>query len=156
MADQERYLTWDQMTPGMTFRTLRRTITETDLVNFVNASGLFEPLFIDAPYVQERSPYGGRLVPAPLIYGYAEGLSLQGGGFQRSGLALLGVDITMVAPCLVGDTISVTIEVTESRPTKKPGRGVVTTTNTVANQRGETVMVYRPARLVSGTLIGHD
>lgn len=156
MAEQTRYMTWHEMVVGTTFTTMRRTITEVDLVNFVNASGLFEPLFIDAPYVLERSPFGGRLVPAPLTYAYAEGLSVQGGGFQKSGLALMGVDITMRGPVLVGDTIHVRIEVSESRPSSKPGRGVVTTVNNVINQRGETVMVYKPVRLVSGTLIGDD
>lgn len=156
MTEQGRYLTWDQMEVGLSFDTMRRTITEVDLVNFINASGLFEPLFIDVPYVTEKSTYKGRLVTAPLIYAYAEGLAVQGGGFQKSGMALLGVDIKMVAPLFAGDTIRVHIEVTEARPSSKPNRGVVTTTNTVYNQHDQAVMIYKPVRLMSGTLIGEE
>jgi acyl dehydratase len=154
MSDDGRYLTWQEMKVGLQFVTMRRTIFETDLVNFVNAAGLFEPLFIDAPWVQEHSPYGARLVPAVMTYAYAEGLAIHGGGFQKSGLAFLGMDLKVVAPVIVGDTIQVTIEVTESRASSKPDRGVVTTTNTVRNQRGETVLIYTPVRLVTSEVIG--
>ena len=156
MAEQMRYMTWQEMHVGTEFKTLRRTITETDLVNFVNASGLIEPLFVDVPYVTGSSPYGGRLIPEPLIYAYAEGLSVQGGGFGRSGLALLGVEIKMLRPTFVGDTIDVRIIVTESRASKTEGRGVVTTTNSVVNQHDEVVMIYKPVRLVADSLIGDD
>lgn len=40
--------------------------------------------------------------------------------------------------------------VTESRASRTPGRGVVTTTNRVRNQRGEEVLVHMPTRLIRG------
>ena len=50
----------------------------------------------------------------------------------------------------VGDTIGVTVEVIEQRPTSKGDRGLITTRNEVVNQRGEVVLVYTPVRLTRG------
>jgi len=59
-------------------------------------------------------------------------------------------EVDWLAPVYVGDTISVIVEVTESRPSKSGGRGVVTTRNTVVNQRDETVVTYTPVRMIRG------
>jgi acyl dehydratase len=62
----------------------------------------------------------------------------------------MGMNLEIKRPVVVGDTIEVVVEVTEARPSSKPGRGVVTATNTVYNQRGEIVMVFTPVRLIRG------
>ena len=36
------------------FKSPRRTITETDVVNFVNLAGLHEPFFIDMEFIKEN------------------------------------------------------------------------------------------------------
>ena len=47
--------------------------------------------------------------------------------------------------------IHVEIEVTEIKPTSKnPMRALVRTTNVVKNQKGETVLVYTPLRMMQG------
>jgi hypothetical protein len=38
---------WDELAVGFRFRTLKRTITEADLVGFINATGMLEMIFID-------------------------------------------------------------------------------------------------------------
>lgn len=143
-------LCWQEMVVGQRVRTGRRTITEADLVAFVTAAGFFEPLFVDAGFAAEQGIYRGRLVPGALTFTYAEGLVIQTGVIYGTGLAFLGVDLRVHAPVVVGDTIQVEVEVTASRATSTPGRGVVTTTNRVINQRGEVVMTYSPVRLVKG------
>jgi acyl dehydratase len=50
----------------------------------------------------------------------------------------------------VGDTIEVVVEITESRASRQPGRGVVSSRNTVYNQQSEEVLVYTPVRLIRG------
>jgi len=50
-------------------------------------------------------------------------------------------------PIQLGDTIYVNCEVTESRATSKPGRGLVRTRNCEVNQNDQEVLVYRPLRL---------
>src|SRR3546814_3925899 len=55
---------WQDLHVGQRFRTLRRTITETDLINFISATGMLEAIFIDAEF--EGAAIDGRPVPAAL------------------------------------------------------------------------------------------
>jgi acyl dehydratase len=141
--------TWEETPMGTTFHTLARTITEVDLVNFVSSCGFVEPLFLDAEHAAEGG-YERRLVPGTLTMCYAEGLVMQTGVISGTGLALLHIDFDAKKPVYVGDTITVSVEVTESRASKDPGRGIVTTRNTVTNQSGEIVLQYTPIRMIRG------
>ncbi|MEI4484894.1 MaoC family dehydratase N-terminal domain-containing protein [Frigidibacter sp. MR17.14] len=140
---------WTDLATGDRFRTFGRTITETDIVNFVSAMGMLESLFLDAEFRAAHSAIPGRPAPAALALGLAEGMVLNATG-QGTGLAFLHMEMNVVAPVLQGDTIHVEIEVTEIRPAKKAGRGLVRTRNDIVNQRGETVITYTPLRLMAG------
>jgi len=141
---------WEDQPVGFTFRTPGRTVTEHDLMAFVTLCGFNEPLFMDARYVEEHTPYTGRLVPAALTYALAEGLVIQTHVIHGTGIAFLHADVDVKAPVYVGDSLTVVVEVTESRPASKGGRGLVTTRNSVRNQRDEEVLVYTPVRLLRG------
>ena len=142
-------LAWEDLNVGDRFRTLARTITETDLVNFINTTGMVEVLFTDVEYAKTHAPEGGRLVPGALVYSIAEGLLVQS-TLQRTGLAFLSMTFEVVAPTFVNDTVHVEVEVLESRATSKStSRGLVRTTNNIINQRGETVITYSPLRLAA-------
>ncbi len=140
---------WDELSVGDRFRTYGRTITETDIVNFVGVSGMLESLFIDAEYRAAHSAMAGHAAPAMLVLSMAEGLVLNATG-QATGLAFLNMEMSVRAPVVVGDTIHVEIEVVEARKTSKSERGLVKTTNRIVNQRGETVIEYTPQRLMAG------
>lgn len=143
-------LRYEDTPTGFRFRTIGRTVTEADITNFVGVTGMTEVLFTDLEYLRSESLFGGkRLVPGALIYSFAEGLLMQT-VVQRTGLAFLGMELEVKGPTFAGDTIRVEVEVVECRPTKRKGRGFVKTRNTIVNQRGETVMVYTPSRLVKG------
>lgn len=142
-------LRWEDTPVGFRFRTIGRTITDADITNFVNATGMVEVLFTNLEYLKSESLYGRRLVPGALVYSFAEGLLMQS-VVQGTGLAFLGMQLDMTGPSFSGDTIHVACEVTESRATRTPGRGIVRTRNTVINQAGEPVIVYTPARMVKG------
>ncbi len=142
-------VTYDELEVGEKFRTISRTITETDLVNFINVTGMVEVLFTDVEYASTHAPAGGRLVPGALVYCLAEGLLVQA-TLQRTGLAFLGMDFRIAGPTFVGDTVHVEVEVLECRPTSKsPERGVVKTRNNIINQHGDIVISYTPARLAA-------
>jgi len=141
--------TWEEMTPGFSFRTSSRTITEADVHAFVQLVGINEPLFLDARVAGEAG-YTGRLVPGMMTFSYAEGLVIQTGSIHGTGMAFLHTELDIAAPVYVGDTITVVVEVTEQRPTSSGGRGLVTTRNSVVNQDGVTVMTYSPIRLTKG------
>jgi acyl dehydratase len=85
-----------------------------------------------------------------MTYCLAEGLTIQSHVLHGTGLAFLHMDLDIRRPVFVGDTLVVVVEITESRPSRHEGRGVVTSTNTVFNQRSEDVLVYTPVRLIRG------
>ena len=140
---------WQDMKVGNTYTTFGRTITEPDIVNFVSCTGMLELLFTNAVYRETESAIKGRLSPGALVFSIAEGLVI-GGTIQGTGMAFLGMELDIKGPTFAGDTIHVEIEVTESRATSKPGRGIVKTRNTVVNQHGKVVMVYTPVRMMKG------
>ena len=141
---------WEEMPVGFKFKTVGRSITETDLVNFVGNTGMVEVLFTDTLYAQKHAPGGGRIVPGALLFSIAEGLTVQA-TLQGTGLAFIQMEMEVKGPTFAGDTIHVEVEVIESRPSSKdPRRGLVRTRNQIVNQKGETVIIYTPLRLMVG------
>jgi acyl dehydratase len=136
---------WDDLSVGDRFRSAGRTLTETDLVNFVNLSWLTEELFTNTAD-RKSMAIEGRVVPAALVYACAEGLLLP--MIQGTGLAFLNATLDVKGPTFVGDTIHVECKVRELRETSKGNRGLVRTENQVINQKGETVLAYNPLRLM--------
>ena len=140
-------LFWNDLAVGDRFRTVGRTITETDLVNFINLSWLTEELFTNMED-REGMAIAGRVVPGALVYACAEGLLLP--MMQGTGLAFLNATLDIKGPTFVGDTIHVECEVMEARATSKGNRGLVRTQNEVVNQKGEIVLAYNPLRMMKG------
>ncbi len=140
---------WNDLEVGDEFKTVGRTVTEADITNFVNCTGMVEVMFTNLEYLKERSSIKGRVAPAALVYSFAEGLLVQS-TMQETGLAFLNMELDVSRPVLAGDTIHVEVEVTEARATSKGNRGLVRTLNKVVNQNGETVLTYTPLRLLAG------
>jgi acyl dehydratase len=63
-------------------------------------------------------------------------------------MAYLGGEIRVVAPVLAGDTLTVEVEVTDKRETRKSDRGIVGYRHRVLNQRGETVLEANVKRMI--------
>lgn len=139
-------LYFEELPLGHKFRTFGRTITEADLINFVNATGFTEVLFTDTEYLKTGSVIKGRVVPAMMLYALSEGLVVP--LMQGTGLAFFNATIDVKGPTFVGDTIHVEGEVIEARATSKSGNGLVRTMNRVLNQNGETVLTYNPLRMM--------
>ena len=140
---------WQDVQVGLRRRTFRRTVTETDLVGFINVTGMLEAIFIDAEYSTESGAIGGRVVPAALTYTLIEGLLFQS-MIQGTGLAMLELEQKALGPVFVGDSIWATVEVTGLRPTSKGNRAIVTSQIEVYNQRDEHVLTYRAVRMLAG------
>jgi len=139
---------FEDFAPEKIFKTHKRTITETDLVNFMTLCGFFEPLFMDQGYVKTKTAFGRRIVPGALALAYAEGLTILSGILHHTGMAFLGVELQVLKPVFVGDTIGVEVEVIEKRETQKPDRGIVTFRHRVINQNGEGVLEYKVKRMI--------
>ncbi|QYY29300.1 MULTISPECIES: MaoC family dehydratase [Cupriavidus] len=138
---------WQDLKEGQAFRTFRRTVTETDLVNFISVTGMVEAIFIEDGY--DGGAIGGRPVPGALTYTLIEGFILQT-MIQGTGLAMLELTQQILAPVVVGDTVWATVTVTGIRPTSRSGRAVVDSAIEVFNQRNEKVMTYTARRLLAG------
>lgn len=144
-----RGFVWQDLAVGQRMRTFRRTVTETDLVNFISVTGMLEAIFIEEGY--EGGAIQGRPVPAALTYSLIEGFILQT-MIQGTGLAMLELEQKILAPVVVGDTVEAVIEVTAIKPTSRSGRAVVTSLIDVFNQKGVQVMTYSAKRLLAGRL----
>ena len=133
---------------GRTFQTIGRTVTEADIVNFINCTGMTEVLFTNIEFLKSESDIKGRLAPGALVYCFAEWLLVQA-TMQHTGFAFLNMQFDVKSPVFAGDTIHVECEVTEARLSQsKPGRGLVRTTNKVVKQDGTVAIVYTPLRMM--------
>ena len=83
-------LTYEQHAIGATYRTLNRTVSETDIVSFVNLCGFTEPLFMDMEYIARESIFKRRAAPGALTFALSEGLIMQTGLIHGTGMAYLG------------------------------------------------------------------
>jgi len=139
---------FEEMPVGRQFRTIGRTITETDVINFVNCTGLTEVFFIDQEAIEKESAFGRRFAPAALCYCFSEALIAQA-TLQYTGLALLHLELDIKAPVLVGETIHAECEVVEARLSRKdPARGIVKTRVRIVKQDGTVAYEYSPTRMM--------
>ena len=141
-------LHFEELLKDKTYTTHRRTITEADHVNFTTSFGFFEPLFMDRAYVETETHYGKAIVPGALTFSVAEGLAILTGILHGTGMAFLGVEMKILAPVFIGDTVTVEIDVVDKRETKKPDRGIVTFFHRVKNQEDTVVMEYTVKRML--------
>lgn len=142
-------LFYEDLPLGRKFKTVGRSITEADIVNFVNCTGMTEVLFTNLEFLKTDSDIKGRPAPGALVYCFAEGLLMQA-TMQHTGFAFLNMQLDVKGPVVAGDTIHVECEVIEARRSKnRNNRGLVRTRNIVVKQDGSAVMEYTPLRLVA-------
>ncbi|MCW3067029.1 MAG: putative monoamine oxidase regulatory protein [Solirubrobacterales bacterium] len=122
---------FDEMTVGDTETTRRRTVTETDVVNWCMFTGDWHPIHSDVVYSAE-SMFGARLAPGLMVVAIAGGLAVP--AESAATLAQYGIDrIRYPTPTFIGDSISVrnTVAALDDRG---DGTGVVDLEWTVINQ----------------------
>jgi acyl dehydratase len=137
---------FEEFALGRRFTTKKRTITEADLGAYINLTWFTEELFGSVEGTHERS-IQGRVVPAGMVFAFAEGLVCP--TLEFTGQALLSFSVNARGPTFVGDTIHVVAEVIEAREESKGARGLVRTRNSVRNTAGGTVIEYEALRLVA-------
>ena len=141
---------FEDLPVGRQFQTVGRTVTETDIVGFINAIGMTEVLFTNLEFLKHESDIKGRVAPGSLVFCLAEGLLSQA-TMQKTGYAFLNMELDIKGPTFAGDTIHVECEVIEARRSKsRPNRGLVRTHNRIVKQDGTVVQVYTPLRMVKG------
>jgi len=132
-------LYFSEFSEGQTFTSPRRTITETDVVNFAGLSGDFNPLHTDAVFA-ESTPFKQRIAHGMLSVAVSTGLGQLLGIFEGTTLALMSITSNFKAPVFFGDTIHLRLTVQTTKPSAKGGRGTVVFLSEIVNQRDEVVV----------------
>lgn len=111
----------------------------------VNLSWETGSLHSDKEYMK-TTPFGERILGGPCIIPFVAGLSSHPlhTAWERSGIqvfALMGIEnVRFTAPLHPGDTMRVETEVTEFRPTAKPGRFLFRLRDIAYKQDGRAIM----------------
>ena len=125
-----------------------RTITETDVVMHAGQTGDFFPHHMDAEWTATQ-PFGQRIAHGTLILSVAVGMTA--GDINPQAMSYGYDRIRFIKPVFIGDTITVSAEITDKQDHgKKPEEfGYLHELVSVVNQRGETVLVLTHLYLVN-------
>jgi acyl dehydratase len=138
---------------GLSLDTPGRTVTEAECAVLVSLCWTRGMLHSDA-VAAAAGPFGVLTVPGPIVVALMVGLCSSAGHhhqIEQHGLrmvAVLGSENRYVSPLRFGDTLRVTAEVVEARPSKsRADHFVVTVLQRGWNQDGEVVAEVREATL---------
>jgi acyl dehydratase len=114
-----------------------RTVTETDNLLFSTMTHNVQPLHLDAETAR-ASEFGQIIVNSTFTFSLAVGLSIADTTLGTL-VANLGFDkVVTPKPTFIGDTLTCSSEVVETRESKsRPDQGIVTFRHQLTNQRGE-------------------
>jgi acyl dehydratase len=138
----DQALCWDDVQVGDRCSSGGRTVTEADVVNFAGLSGDFHALHMDETFAA-ASPAGQRIAHGMLVVSMSAGLVAKlplMRGIERTTLGLKELSCRFLRPTMIGDTVSVDLEVVEKRDGSKPDRGVLVMRRSIRNQRGEVLI----------------
>jgi len=140
---------FEDLNVGDKFTSTGRTVTETDIVQFLNLSRNLEPQFNDREFYEKSWVYKRLATPGGLTFVFATGLFTHLGLLSGTGQGFLGMDeLRVPAPLFCGDTLYLEVVIGEKRLSSK-GRGIVTMSFTGLNQHGETVMTCKQTYIVA-------
>ena len=130
-------LAFDDLSIGDEWESPRRTVTETDVVNFAGLSGDFNPIHVDHE-LASRGPFRKPIAHGLLGLAIASGLSSNAPRVDT--MAFLSIiDWKFLQPIVFGDTLRVITRVHALEARSRGRRGVVTWHRRVVNQNGETL-----------------
>ena len=137
------------------FKSARRTITETDIVTFINLVGLHEPIFDDMEFIKENMPpsHHKRFAPAPFLISLGVGLfaPIAMDSINKiieeekvnvgpvAGMA--GIEARIKAPAYPGDTLMVEVEGSVYGKTSK-GHTLIDLRHILTNQNNEVIVDF--------------
>jgi acyl dehydratase len=139
----------EDLAPGREFRSVGRTVTESDIMAFAGVSGDFNRLHTDEPWVRESTPFEGRIAHGLLVLAMVSGLRTPDFDDVEV-IAYLEETRRFTGPTYPGDTIHAVWRVESARPSSsRPGMGVLTIAVEVRNDRDEVVQTGTDVLLVS-------
>jgi acyl dehydratase len=148
MAFTASHLYFDDVSVGQEWHSLRRTVTETDIVNFAGLSGDFNPIHIDHEFAR-TTPFRRPIAHGLLVLSIASGLSLHSPPMRT--LAFLSIrEWHLRGAVFVGDTLQVRARVLEKEVRARGRRGIVTWQRQIVNQENKVVQEGVILTLVEG------
>jgi len=122
---------------GDHWRTGGLKVTEAHVVNFAGLAGDFFDLHMDDE-AAEALGFPERVAHGLLVLSLVDGLKNRA-DVKLAAVASLGWDWSFKAPVFIGDRIEARLRIAETRPTKKPDRGVAVLAFEVTKQDGTVV-----------------
>ncbi|MFA9427697.1 MaoC/PaaZ C-terminal domain-containing protein [Natronorubrum sp. A-ect3] len=106
---------FEEFEEGQTFLSPGRTITETDVVMHSAMTSDWNELHTNKEHAKERD-FGERIVHGPMTFVQAIGMVMRIGILERTAYAFLGMNyMDLPNPVHIGDTVSLEIEVAETK-----------------------------------------
>jgi acyl dehydratase len=110
---------FEEFQEGETYTTSRRTLKEADLLDFCNLCWFNMSMFFDEIYAENQMPYKTPVFPGPFIIPLALGLYLKTGIYEKTVIALLGIqNLKFKMSLRVGDTMEVDVNVLSKKESK--------------------------------------
>ena len=125
---------------GETFESVGRTVTESDFTFHSMFTGDWTELHSNKEYADEEY-FGERVAHGPMTFSLATGFVYRCGFLERTVLAFLGMNyMDIPAPVAMDDTISLAMEVTETKElSSRDDAGIVVIDTTMTNQDDDVV-----------------
>lgn len=132
-------LYFEEFEVGQCVTSMGRTITETDIVSFAAFTGDWTTLHTDAVYAGQTI-YGQRVAHGLLGLSIASALAIRLGFMEDTILAFREIrEWKFSLPVFIGDTLRVRLTVSETKPVRRMGGGLVAFTAEVLNQDDKVV-----------------
>jgi acyl dehydratase len=125
---------------GETFQSVGRTVTESDFTFHSMFTGDWTELHSNAEYAADQE-FGERVAHGPMTFVLATGFVYRCGFLERRVIAFLGMNyMDIPGPVAMGDTISLEMEVTQTKElSSRDDAGLVVIDTAMTNQDDELV-----------------
>jgi acyl dehydratase len=154
MSFTAQHLYFEDVEVGQEWRTLGRTITAADVVNFAGVSGDFNPIHMDHEFAK-TTLFGRPIAHGLLVFSVASGLGLFCPPMRT--VAFLAIrEWHFRGPVFIGDTIHVMTRILAKEMRGRGRRGSVTWQRSVVNQEGKVVQEGVTLTLVEGRAAGKN
>jgi acyl dehydratase len=140
---------WEDFKIGEKFQTARRTIFESDVIQFCNLAWFNISMFFDDVYAKEETIYHERVVPGPFLIALAVGLFLKLGFYERTAISLLDIkNMRFLNSFKIGETMQVEVTILDKRETKNSDRGLLTLQFAVTRHDQTPIMTFEMVHLL--------
>ncbi len=138
MLMSNRGLYFEDLVEGAEIVSPARTVTESDIMLFAGLTGDYNPLHTDAQYAADTI-FGQRIAHGLLGLAIAGGLGWRVGFLEGTVEAFRDLEWKFSQPVFIGDTIHIRLRISETKPMKRLGGGLVTFDVRMLNQHGDIV-----------------